>query len=437
MKSYSKIVKEKLLSIIEEMASNPDLFVKNPGRDFTRNRKLSFETVIKLLLSMGGNAIYTELLDYFNYDVETASSSAFIQQRGKILPFTFEFLLNQFTSSFNEHETYQGYRLLAVDGSALNIAHNPKDTNTYFQSMPNSKGFNLLQLNAMYDVKNKIYVDAIIQEGKKRNEFKSLTEMVDRSKINDKVIIVADRGYESYNVFAHVEEKGWQYVIRVKDKNSNGILSSLELPKTEEFDVVVELNLTRKQTKEIKANPRLYKFIPKTSTFDYLGLKEKIFYPIRLRIVRIKLSEDSYETIITNLEKEQISSNQIKEIYHLRWGIETSFRELKYALGLTSFHSKKVAYITQEVFARLIMYNFCEIITCNIVIKQKPTKYGCQANFTVGIQICKYFFRCRDNVEPPDVEALIQKNILPVRKGRSAPRKIRLKTNISFNYRVA
>ena len=25
----------------------------------------------------------------------------------------------------------------------------------------------------------------------------------------------------------------------------------------------------------------------------------------------------------------------------MRWGIETSFRELKYAVGLTSFHSKK------------------------------------------------------------------------------------------------
>ena len=121
----------------------------------------------------------------------------------------------------------------------------------------------------------------------------------------------------------------------------------------------------------------------------------------------------------------------------MRWGIETSFRELKYAIGLSSFHSKKVEYITQEIFARLIMYNFCEIITLHVIIKQKPTKYGYQVNFTVAIHICRYFFRCLDNVHPPDVEALIQKNVLPVRKGRTNPRKIRHKATVSFNYRVA
>ena len=55
----------------------------------------------------------------------------------------------------------------------------------------------------------------------------------------------------------------------------------------------------------------------------------------------------------------------------MRWGIETSFRELKYAIGLSSFHSKKVEYIMQEIYARLVLYNYCEIITMNVVIHQK------------------------------------------------------------------
>ena len=120
----------------------------------------------------------------------------------------------------------------------------------------------------------------------------------------------------------------------------------------------------------------------------------------------------------------------------MRWGIETSFRELKYALGLTSFHAKKVEYITQEVFARLVMYNFCEMITLHVVVQQKPTKYGYQVNFTVAIHICKKFFR-DENVHPPDIEALIQKNVLPIRENRTDPRKIKFKKAVSFNYRVA
>jgi hypothetical protein len=199
----------------------------------------------------------------------------------------------------------------------------------------------------------------------------------------------------------------------------------------------VHLILTRKQTKDVKANPEIYKFMPSTSTLDFFDSRENEFYPISFRIVRFKISDDSYETIITNLAHSEFSSSEIKELYHMRWGIETSFRELKYAIGLTSFHAKKTDCIEQEVFAKLIMYNFCEMITLNVVIKQKPTKHGYQANFTVAIQICIYFFRCRDNVSPPDVEALIQKNILPVRNGRKYNRNIKPKSTVSFIYRVA
>mgnify|MGYP000615202485 FL=1 len=58
----------------------------------------------------------------------------------------------------------------------------------------------------------------------------------------------------------------------------------------------------------------------------------------------------------------------------MRWGIETSFRELKYAIGLCCFHSKKVEYIMQEIYARLILYNYCELITMHVIIQQKRYK---------------------------------------------------------------
>ena len=44
------------------------------------------------------------------------------------------------------------------------------------------------------------------------------------------MILVADRGHESYNTLAYIEEKGWNYVIRVKDLKSKSIISSLDLP---------------------------------------------------------------------------------------------------------------------------------------------------------------------------------------------------------------
>jgi hypothetical protein len=177
----------------------------------------------------------------------------------------------------------------------------------------------------MYDLCNKLYVDACIQPGRKENEYRALTDMIDRSAVSDDVIVIADRGYESYNVFAHIEQKGWNYAIRVKDISSNGILSSLKLPKTDEFDVTVTKILTRKQTNDVKKHPELYKFLPINATFDYLDLHINKFYPISFRVVRFKISEDSYETIITNLDSEEFPSEKIKELYHLRWGIMPTF----------------------------------------------------------------------------------------------------------------
>ena len=437
MNEFADSIKEKLDTVLTEMNEYSWLFVNNPEKDFTRKRKLDFKEMLNILLSMGGNSLKLELMKYFSYEEETATSSAFVQQREKILPEALEFLFHRFTSSSVNPNYYDGYRMLAVDGSDLCIAHNPKDEENHFVTAENVKGYNLLHLNAMYDLCSRVYVDSIVQPGRKENEVKALTDMVDRSDIKEKTIIIADRGFESYNVFEHIAKKGWNYVIRVKDIDSNGIASGLSLPKPKEFDVRRSILLTRRQTNEIKAHPEKYRFMPANQNFDYLPAGDKGNYPINFRVVRFAISENNYEVIVTNLSENEFPAERIKEIYHMRWGIETSFRELKYAIGLTSFHSKKAAYIIQEIFARLTMYNFCEIITTHVVIQQKDRKYSYQVNFTVAISICLHYFKCRNTVSPPNVEALIQKNILPVRNGRKDPRKVRTKSAVSFIYRVA
>ena len=94
--------------------------------------------------------------------------------------------------------------------------------------------------------------------------------MIDRYNGSSNTIFIADRGYENYNIFAHVEMKGMYYLIRVKDVDSTGILGGMTLPQTGSFDKCISITLTNRQTKEIKANKEKYKFVPSTSTFDYL-----------------------------------------------------------------------------------------------------------------------------------------------------------------------
>lgn len=92
-------------------------------------------------------------------------------------------------------------------------------------------------------------------------------------------------------------------------------------------------------------------------------------------------------------------------------------------------------YICQEVFARLIMYNFTELITSPVIIQKADAKYAYNANFTVALHVCRQFFL--GNVSPPDVEAVIRRNVSPIRPGRSRPRNMTVKHTVSFLYRVA
>jgi len=434
--NYPKRIKNTLHAVIRDMAKHPENFCRCPEKDFTRNRKLPLEKILTLLVKMGGHSLRDEMLDCIDFEEMPATVSALVQQRNKLLPEALEYLFREFTNRCHNPKTYKGYRLLAVDGSDLQFTANPNDPLSYFPGVNGQKPYSFLHLNALYDLNSNLYLDAVVQKRRAANENAALVCMVDRSGISEPVIITADRGYESYNTLEHIAQKGWKYLIRLRE--SKGIISSLSLP-AGDFDMPVQLFLTRKQTKKLKELqkefPGKYRFLPTKVNFDYLPWGTDGFYPISFRIVRFKISDDSTQTLITNLDKDSFPSDELKHLYHLRWGIETSFRQLKYTIGLSLFQSKKVEYITQEIFARLTMYNFCELITSHVVIQNKRRKYVYRTNFTAAVHICRQFLR--GAVSPPKVEALIKTQVVPIRPGRSTPRKVK---NIKFNgffYRIA
>ena len=275
---------------IKALTDCKDYFTTKPLKDFSRPGKLPFEPMIQSILCMGAGSLSNEMMDFFGYGEELATTSAFVQKRAKILPEAFEYLFAHFTKKFEESITYRGFQLLAVDGSDFLTAANPKDPESYFPGTEGQKPYNLLHLNALYDVVRHVYVDAFLQKRRCADECGALV-------------------------------------------------------------------------------------------------------------------------------------------------IETSFRDLKYTVGLQHFHAKKTEFVQQEIFARLTMYNFYELITQSVVIQQKSRKYPYKVNFSAAVHICREFF-LRD-LAPSRVEALLTKFISPVRPGRSSPRKLKNKHPFGFTYRVA
>jgi len=437
-----EIIRRKLDSAITRLCEVSWMFSKHPEKDFTRNRKLPFRKMISILLAMEGGSLTSELLRYFGCSADTASSSAFVQQREKINADAFPSLFDLFVEETDANKLYKGLRLIAADGSDIQIPTNPYDSDSYFPGCAGQAPYNLLHLDAMYDLLQHTYTDAIILGQRKANERSALRKMIERSQIK-KALLILDRGYESYNLMAHAQEKGWHFLIRIQDVlTSRGIAAGLNLPDSDEFDVAIDLALFTKQTNELKklfqdrnhfkrVHPENFDFLPKKNR----KYEPVSFYPISFRIVRFKITEHSYETIVTNLDDQNFPPDDLKMLYSMRWGIETSFRELKYTIGLLHFHAKKVEYIHQEIFARLIMYNFAELVTSHVIISVSNTKFTYKANFTVAVHACRQLFL--GNVSPPDVEATIRKHKSPICDGRSRPRKISAKHAVSFTYRIA
>lgn len=427
-------LKATLDNCIAELEEIHFMFCKNPESDFTRNRKLSFRDYIQLMLQMQSKSVSNEILDFYEHSLSTPSKSAFTQQRYKLQPEGWNFLFHTFVDQCRilSDNLYHGYRLLACDGSDVNITRDPSDERTFIHE--GAKGYNAIHINALYDITNKTYCDFLVQGKKKLHERAALNTMIDRYTDPVPAILMADRGYESFNTFAHLIRKDMYFVIRMKDINSNGILSAYDLPDSE-FDTCVRTTLTRRHTKETLGNPDTYTILQPSTDFDFLD-ENCLYYDIEFRVVRIRLDNGSYICIATNLPEEEFPLEEIKKLYRMRWSEETSFRELKYTIGLINWHSSKYDGILQEIYARMILYNFCELVTAHAVVKTGANiKHIYKINFATAVNICRAYLK--HGGDEAETILLIQRYLTPIRDNRKYPINLRPKRNRDFMYRAA
>ena len=435
-------VKDALNNSIHALVEKRKDFVVNKNTDFIRNSKLSFEKMIRIILQAGGQSINKELASYFNYEISMPSPSAFCQKRSKIQFEAFNFLFSDFTKSCSVSKLFKGYQLLAVDGSEIYIPRNESDKDTYIYNGENKKGWNRLHLNALYDLENHFYLDAIINPGKQTAEREALLQMLQKDIYKNPFIIIADRGYESYELLYYFLENKIPFVFRVKKPEScnAAILGKIKLPKEKEFDTDIILKVASKNTYSGKKSVKKmieqgYKIISPQSLSCLSTENPTYIFPL-IRIIKLQLNNGENEYLATNLPNKEFSKEDIKNLYGIRWGIETSFKELKYNLAIIQFHSKRVEHIKQEIFAKLTMYNFNRMITelLESEVKHGP-KYEHKINFSQACVYCKQFFLSL--IESQQMKELILRSTTPIRPDRYFERKTKKRQHTSFQYRIA
>ena len=426
----------RLDDVIDSTVESIGCFCVDPVSNFTRSRILTPKTLIKFILGLQAHSLPGEVSDYFtSSDIDIPSVSAVSQRRDLLYPEIFKSINRRFLSSIDNLSTLNGYYILAQDGSDINLPFLQDNTQI---SYGQDSFVCQYHLNALYDCINHVFWESRIDLPTKKSEVNALIDFINHRNYPQNSIITADRNYESYNLMAHCIENNQKFVFRVKDIDTkNEILTSLSLP-DKTFDITVTRTLTNVQTNEVKKNENnQFVFVPSKSVFDYLDACNP-FYDLSFRIVRFKVDDDKYETLVTNLDENEFKSDDFKDLYHLRWNEETAFYYLKHAVGMLYFHCRKRQHIQQEIYASILFYNYANLIIQNIEKKiehNKRTKYIYNINVRSALTNIRNYFR--NQIKESILIRNIKKYLTPSRPDRNVQRSIKRQSSKALNNRTS
>lgn len=427
-----------LTDCITALRSRPfDCFV-NPCADFTREHgPFTFYKTVMVCITQGKQNMDSDSAERFMQSQGSSqygTPSALIQAKQKIKPECFKDLNDMVVQRLDPllpHNGFMGRRLLAVDGSKINMNTDLSNPDYLYPShKEGGKPYSQFHFNACIDLDSGMIITFNVQPGRASAEREALKELTAQFAGDDSVVIVADRGYERYSLVCWLNQNRIPFVIRGRDIHSNGIASSIpDLPESE-FDIQWNITLTQRHTKETRGHPEKYKILTPAQCMDIPEL-----YQLNLRVVRIQISEGSYEVLLTNLDAEEFSPESLKEIYRRRWGIEVNYMKLKYRIGLNYFQSKKPNLILIETASRVLFYNICIAISCMLVPSvngKNPDGY--KLNFSSIATWMRSWYR-HGKILADELAARLSKCVISIRNGRKFRRNLRAQTFRWFAYR--
>lgn len=443
MSNPTNILK-RLNSIINDTVDHLQDFKTSP-QAFTRSRKLDALTLIKTTLNMQGNSLQTELLNAFPDLNQRMTVSAYEQQKAKLKPSCFRYIFDEFNRQVPGNKLLNHrYRLLAIDGSDFNLPWNPHSENVC--DFSKNKPYCQMHVNVLYDLLNQTYQDCIIQPTAQLNERASALKMLHRLADQESIVLM-DRGYDGFNMIENCNRlKNCHYLIRTR--NHAGIKEIAQLP-DQECDTSIACRvttsnryyITHKDTENIHLiNHHWHQYkihrskYTKDRQWDF-----SVFCTVKFRVCKFKITSNkhtAWEVLLTDLNPQEFPLARLKKLYHLRWGVETAFRKLKYDLGSVQFHAKKDAFIYMELYAHLIMFNVVSATIAQVRVPQAKHCHRYAVDFKMACLIIHHYLKL---TELYFGKLLVELGayINPIRPGRADQRRLKPKCAISFVYRVA
>lgn len=423
--------KTQLNHSIDTIINHKDIYFECPETAFSRTQKISLRDTMLFPMVADNNVTAIELLDYFPED-SLPSQAAMSYRRNQIKTSAYKAVFDSFTSKIPSKRTFHGLYVIACDGTRVNTPYNPNDRDSFVDHIDGRKGYNQYHLTTCYDVLNEVFTDAVIQSYHSMNEKLAFNDMMDRYNGTHNLLFVVDRGFAAYNVIAHAINNGHKFLIRLPIPMAKNVFrDTVKLNEMDTCDMEDSIYVGRVRNKDSKCLSN-YHFIKSSKRYDYIEPKSKDIDCFDVRLVKLILPGGNTEYLLTNLPQKDFTLSDLKELYRLRWGIETSYRYLKYASGLVHMHSIKPKFIFQEIFAKLTLYNFCTAVMQTIHVKCSGNlKHSYKIEKTYLIKACIRFIKGMiDSIIP-----LVEKRKVSVRAGRSFERNVRRQHADTLHYR--
>jgi len=351
----------------------------------------------------------------FNTLTRKITTSAFTQSRRNLSPDVFngmnQVLVDEFYSDNEERvNLWEGYRLLAVDGSIISLPFSKDLKEQYGVVNTHSKvdDYILGRVSVLYDVLNNLALDGILcsttigEIALAQNHVKLLGE---------KDLVILDRGYPCFDLAYRIIEQGADFLFRCK-YSFNNVTKQFMAQNSD--DSIVEI----KAAKDTKFNTKHY---TQNTT-------------IKVRLIKVRLDNGEIELLMTSLlDSKKYPCKCFKSLYYQRWGVETYYDRLKNILTLENFSGLTQHAILQDFQCAIFISNVQTLIIeeaqQGIKNKYDKRKYEYKINSSICLGLMKYkiidlFVNKGSETTLKELEEILIEHVVPIRKGRSFKRDV-------------
>ena len=451
-KSIIKKKHERLLSNLISLLNSEMLKEKfrTEPRKFIRNRLFTFGTILYIQINAIKKSLsvsVSNFLKFFHFsgEVQDGSKQGYSQARTHIKWEVFEYLNDNMMQDYYSDKNYicfkDKYLLLASDGTNYQLPYEPELVKEFGESN-NGQGqpMCMAQSVKIYDVLNKLNVKTVLGPynsgiGKAPSEqalfekcLEKIEDIIDTQK--HEIILLGDKYYPSFYYMHVLPKSGYNYVFRCTAKFCKEVKAFAQ--RTDDVnDIFLDLDML--------------KYDRKRTSLSRIECTDSRPSNIRVRCVKFKVANGEYMFLLTNIENEKLTYEDLKNVYHFRWEEETSFDTNKNIMEVENLSSKKVNGVYQDFFATGLTENIAQLLICQAQEEldeeqaKKNNKHEYQINRTVAIGFIKDelpgLFLGKESVSSwyKRMTQKIKKYREPVRPGRSYARKKKHKLKYPMN----